>query len=214
MSVIRDILNFNRSWAESKRLRNPDFFSRMAEKQKPRLLWLGCSDARVGPDKLTGLPYGSIFVHRNIANIFATNDLNCLAVLEYAVDELRVPDIVVCGHYGCGGVKAALEHSGIQPIDLWLDQIRFIYNRHAAELDALDEEQKARRLCEYNVTAQVYNICRSTIVREAWKRGQKLSVHGLIYDMHNGLLMPMGIEFHSFEDWQQERLASHFTNGA
>ncbi len=210
-ATIREILKFNREWSAQIQREQPDFFERLAKKQKPELLWFGCSDSRVGPDQLTGLPHGSIFVHRNIGNIFATNDLNSLAVLEYAVDELQVPNIVVCGHYGCGGVHAALEHSGIQPVDLWLDQIRFIYNRHADKLEHLCKDEQWKRLTEYNVIAQVHNICRSTIVREAWKRGQTLAVHGVIYDIHDGLLKPLGIEFRSFDDWKEDRLSSHFS---
>ncbi len=199
MRTIEQMLAYNREWAARIREEDPDFFARTAAGQKPELLWIGCSDSRVGPDKLVGLPMGSIFVHRNIANVFATNDLNCLAVLEYAIDELRIPNIVVCGHYGCGGVQAALSHSGVQPIDLWIDQVRFVFQRHQGELTALDPEARARRLAELNVEAQVHNICRNTIVREAWRRGQEVHVIGVIYDIRDGLLKPLGIEFNSRE---------------
>ena len=145
---------------------------------------------------------GSLFVHRNVANIFATNDLNSMAVLEYAIDVLKVPNIIVCGHYGCGGIHAALEHSGIQPVDLWLDQVRFVFNRHAKELKKLPKEDRANRLAELNVEAQVHNICRNTIVREAWKRGQDVCVTGLIFDIHDGHLKQLGIEFRSQEEWE------------
>lgn len=195
MPGIKDMLTANRKWAKEIKQRDPSFFERISAKQTPEVLWIGCSDSRVGPDQLVSLPMGSIFVHRNIANIFATNDLNCLAVLEFAVNELKVPNIVVCGHYGCAGVQAALSHSGIQPVDLWLDQIRFVYQRHAEELDTLDHDARWKRLAELNVEAQVHNICRNTIVREAWKRGQEVNVYGLIYDIHNGLIKPLGIEF-------------------
>jgi len=202
MTTIRQMLARNREWAENIQERDPAFFSRIVTDQKPEVLWIGCSDSRVGPDQLIGLPMGSIFVHRNIANIFATNDLNCLAVLEYAIDELKVPNIVVCGHYRCGGVHAAMQHSGIQPIDLWLDQVRFVYQRHARELDTLDDDVRWNRLAELNVEAQVHNICRNTIVREAWKRGQEVNVIGVIYDIHDGRLKPLGLEFHSLSDWK------------
>ncbi len=203
MPTIKQMLAYNREWAARKRREDPTFFDRTAVGQSPEVLWIGCSDSRVGPDKMIGLPMGSIFVHRNIANIFGTNDLNCLAVLEYAIDELRIPNIVVCGHYGCGGVKAALSHSGIQPIDLWIDQVRFVYQRHRGELDALEPEARAHRLAELNVEAQVNNICRNTIVREAWKRGQEVNIIGVIYDIHDGLLKPLEIEFRSLEEWER-----------
>jgi len=202
MHTIEQMLAANQAWAEKVIRDDPDYFDRAARLQKPELLWIGCSDSRVGPDQLINLPTGSIFVHRNIGNIFATNDLNCLAVLEYALDELKVPNIVVCGHYGCGGVHASLSHSGIQPVDLWLDQIRFIYQRHQKELDKLDENGRWKRLAELNVEAQVHNICRNTIVREAWKRGQKVNVIGLIYDIHDGKLKQLGLEFDSLKAWE------------
>ncbi|HCS12203.1 MAG: carbonic anhydrase [Zetaproteobacteria bacterium CG06_land_8_20_14_3_00_59_53] len=202
MPSIRDMLSANKKWADEINDRDPGFFARVSAKQTPEVLWIGCSDSRVGPDQLVSMPIGSIFVHRNIGNLFATNDLNCLAVLEFAIDELKVPNVVVTGHYGCGGVYAALKHSGIQPVDLWLDQIRFIYHRHAAELEELNEEQRWNRLAELNVEAQVHNICRNTIVREAWKRGQEVNVIGLIYDIHDGRLLQMGLEFSSLEAWE------------
>ncbi len=202
MPSIKEMLEANQTWANEIKNQDPQYFERVSAEQKPEVLWIGCSDSRVGPDQLVSLPMGSIFVHRNIGNIFATNDLNCLAVLEFAIDELQVPNIVVCGHYGCGGVHAALSHRGIQPVDLWLDQIRFIYQRHQAELESLDEKGRWNRLAELNVESQVHNICRNTIVREAWKRGQKITVIGLIYDMHDGRLQKMGLEFSSFEEWE------------
>jgi len=202
MPTIKQMLARNREWAENTKKQDPEFFSRIIAGQKPEVLWIGCSDARVGPNQLIDLPMGSIFVHRNIANIFATNDLNCLAVLEYAIDELRVPNIVVCGHYRCGGIHAALQHSGIQPIDLWLDQVRFVYQRHSRELDRMDDDTRWNRLAELNVEAQVHNICRNTIVREAWKRGQEINVTGVIYDIHDGHLKPLGLEFRSMDGWK------------
>jgi len=202
MANISEMLTANLKWARKKKLDDPRFFARAAAKHKPELLWIGCADSRVGPDQLIGLPVGSIFVHRNIGNIFATNDLNCLAVLEYAIDELKVPNVVVCGHYGCGGVQAALTHSGIKPVDLWLDQIRFIQHRHESKLKHMSNKQRWNKLAEYNVEAQVHNICRNTIVREAWKRGQEVNVCGLIYDIHDGCLRQLGNEIKSLEDWE------------
>ncbi len=202
MSSIKQMLENNRNWSEQLRKDKPGYLESISCDQKPEILWIGCSDSRVGPDQLIGLPMGSVFVHRNVANIFATNDLNCLAVLEYAVDELKVPNIVVCGHYGCGGVHAALEHSGVQPVDLWLDQVRFVYNRHVVELNQLPSNERANRLAELNIESQVHNICRNTIVREAWKRGQQVNVIGVIYDIHDGLLKQLGVEFRSQEAWE------------
>lgn len=202
MKTITQMLATNKKWARQKVKQDPRFFIRAAAKQKPELLWIGCADSRVGPDQLIDLPMGSVFVHRNIGNIFATNDLNSLAVLEYAIDELKVPNIAVCGHYGCGGVRAALSHSGIQPMDLWLDQIRFIYQRHANELSKLSKKKCWNRLAELNVEAQIHNICRNTIVREAWKRGQEVNVIGLIYDIHDGHLHQTGVEFRSLAEWE------------
>jgi len=202
MPSLKKMLAYNHSWADQISQEEPDFFENISQAQNPETLWIGCSDARVGPDRLCGLPMGSLFVHRNVANIFATNDLNSLAVLEYAVDELKVPNIIVCGHYGCGGIHAALEHSGVQPVDLWLDQVRFVYNRHAAELKKLPPKERSERLAELNVQAQVHNICRNTIVREAWKRGQHVSVIGLIFDIHDGHLKQLGLEFRSQKEWE------------
>ncbi len=202
MPSIKQMLKYNRDWSARTREEQPGYFESIASEQRPEILWVGCSDSRVGPDQLIGMPMGSVFVHRNVANIFATNDLNCLAVLEYAIDELQVPNIVVCGHYGCGGVKAALEHSGIQPVDLWLDQVRFVYNRNAEELNRLPYSERANRLAELNVESQVHNICRNTIVREAWKRGQEVNVIGVIYDIHDGLLKQLGLEFRSQQAWE------------
>jgi len=201
MQSIQQMLDANKHWANEIKKTDPDYFLRAAKTQNPEVLWIGCADSRVGPEKLLRMPIGSTFVHRNIANIFATNDLNCLAVLEYAVDELKVPNVVVCGHYGCGGVHAAMTHSGTQPVDLWLDQIRFIYQRCSAELNVLGEKQRWDRLAELNVEAQVHNICRSAIIREAWRRGQEISILGLIYDIHDGHIKQMGLEFHSQADW-------------
>ncbi len=196
------MLKKNREWSARIQTESPGYLESVSRAQKPEILWVGCSDSRVGPDQLIGLPMGSVFVHRNIANLFATGDLNCLAVLEYAIDELKIPNIVVCGHYECGGIKAAMEHSGIQPVDLWLDQVRFVYQRHADTLNQLQPDKRANRLAELNVEAQVHNICRNTIVREAWRRGQKVNVIGVIYDIHDGLLKQLGIQYSSQEEWE------------
>ncbi len=185
-------LQKNETWSANKRLRDPEFFTRQAEDHAPELLWIGCSDGRVPPDSLLDMSAGSVFVHRNIGNIFASNDLNCLAVLEYAVDVLRVADIVVCGHHGCGGIRHALSSSGSAPVDLWTDQIRFAYERFHQYLDDIDDfGQRCDRMAEINVQAQVYNISRSAIVRDAWKHGQKLAIHGVCYKIGEGRLFPV-----------------------
>ncbi len=202
MLTLDDVLERNHAWSRRIRGQDPDFFARIAVDQAPDLLWIGCSDSRVGPDTLISLPMGSIFVHRNIANVFAGNDLNCLSVLEYAVDELRIPNIVVCGHYRCGGIHAALWHEGCKAVDLWLDQVRYVRQCHADELRRLDDEARWRRLAELNVEAQVGNICRSRIVQEAWRRGQVVHVMGVIYDIHDGLLHPQGPRYGSLDDWR------------
>jgi carbonic anhydrase len=199
---IEKILENNRNWVSDTTTGNPGFFEKVAGNHAPELLWIGCSDGRVGPDILTGLPLGSIFVHRNIGNVFASNDLNCLAVLQYAVDELQVPNIIICGHYGCGGIHHALNHHGHTPIDLWVDQIRNVHERFHDELEAIDESERLERFTELNVSAQVHNICRSSIVRDAWARGQQLSVHGLVYSIHNGLLKPICKSVSSIKAWE------------
>jgi len=202
MPSIQQMLKKNREWSERLKSENPGYLESISHAQAPEILWVGCSDSRVGPDQLIGMPMGSVFVHRNVANVFAVNDLNCLAVLEYAIDELKIPNIVVCGHYGCGGIRAAMDHSGVQPVDLWLDQVRFVYNDHSEELNQLDEDKRANRLAELNVESQVHHICRNTIVREAWRRGQEVNVIGVIYDLHDGLLKQLGIEYRSQQEWE------------
>lgn len=189
MSTIEKLLDYNRHWAEQLKNREPAFFAEMAGNHAPEVLWIGCSDGRVSPDRLVGRPLGKIFVHRNIANLFAMHDLNCLAVLQFAVEVLKIPDIVVCGHYGCAGVKQAIEGHSVEPVDLWVEPIRLLARRQRAELDGItDPQAKANRLSELNVAHQVRNICRSAIVQQAWANGQQLSVHGLIYHVEDGLL--------------------------
>jgi len=203
LASIEKILENNRNWVNETTTGNPGFFEKVAENLAPELLWIGCSDGRVGPDILTGLPMGSIFVHRNIGNVFASSDLNCLAVLQFAVDELQVPNIIICGHYGCGGIHRALNHLGHSPIDLWVDQIRNVQERFHEELEAIDETERLARFTELNVSAQVHNVCRSSIVRDAWERNQQLAIHGLVYSMHNGLLKPICKSVSSLRGWEK-----------
>jgi len=182
-------LNQNRILSDQRLRNDPNFFTKLAEEHAPEMLWIGCSDGRVSPDQLLNLPSGAVFVHRNIGNIFASNDLNCLAVLEYAVDVLKVSDVIVCGHHGCGGIHHALTSSGSAPVDLWTDQIRFAYERFHQHLDDIDNfSKRCDRMAEINVQAQVYNISRSSIVRDAWKHGQPLVIHGICYQIEEGRL--------------------------
>ena len=169
--------------------KTPDFFQQLSEKQSPEYLWIGCSDSRVPANQIVDLLPGEIFVHRNIANLVVHTDFNCLSVIQYAVDVLKVRHIIVCGHYGCGGIKAALEGKEHGLIDNWLRHIKDIYRFYQQEIDALpDDEAKCGLLSEKNVLEQVANVCQTTIVQKAWQRGQELTVHGWIYSVHDGLL--------------------------
>jgi carbonic anhydrase len=179
----------NRRWARRTVERDPGFFQALAAQQSPRYLWIGCSDSRVPANEIVDLPPGELFVHRNVANLVVHTDLNCLSVLQYAVDVLKVADVIVCGHYACGGVKAAYQRSSFGLIDNWLRHVQDVRERHAARLaGAGGEAAQIARLCELNVIDQVRNVCQTTIVQEAWARGQHLDVHGWIYDVGDGLL--------------------------
>jgi carbonic anhydrase len=178
----------NRAWAKGIKQQDADFFTRLAQQQSPRYMWIGCADSRVPANEIVGLPPGEVFVHRNIANVAVHTDLNCLSVMQYAVDVLQVEHIIVCGHYGCGGVKAALESHDHGLIDNWLRHIRDVGRFHAERLADLTEAERLDRLCELNVTEQVTNVCNSTIVKNAWKQGRRLVVHGWIYRVADGIL--------------------------
>lgn len=179
----------NRSWAAEVVRQDPEFFSRLARQQAPRYLWIGCSDSRVPANQIVGLPPGEMFVHRNVANVVVHTDLNCLATMQFAVDVLRVEHVIVCGHYGCGGVRAALVDEKLGLIDNWLRHVQDVRGKHADEVMALEtEEQRHRRLCELNVIEQVVNASKTTVVQDAWARGQELTVHGWVYDIQDGLL--------------------------
>jgi carbonic anhydrase len=182
----------NRAWADGMRRRDPDYFANLAREQHPRYLWIGCADSRVPANEIVGLHPGELFVHRNVANVVVQSDLNGLSVLQYAVDVLRVGLVVVCGHYGCGGVQAALDDAEFGLIDNWLRHVQDVEYRHHAALAALPAAARANRLCELNVIEQVVNVCHSTIVRHAWERGQELGVHGVIYGIEDGLLHDLG----------------------
>jgi carbonic anhydrase len=191
MEALDHLLQKNRAWAESVHAADPAFFERLANQQKPQYLWIGCSDSRVPANQITGLAPGEVFVHRNVANVVAETDFNLLAVLQYAVDVLKVRHIIVCGHYGCGGVRAALENFRHGMIDNWLSGIRSLRRLHRGEIDALRPEAAVDRLCELNVLAQAEHVARTTIVEDAWERGQEIAVHGWIYRLDNGIIHPL-----------------------
>jgi carbonic anhydrase len=188
MLDLADLLERNRAWASATAARDPGFFGALAAGQSPELLWIGCADSRVSANEIVDLRLGEVFVHRNIANVVVHTDLNCLSVLQYAVDVLQVDRIVVCGHYGCGGVQAALGDTRHGLIDNWLRHVQYVADKHAAELASLPEDRRLDRLCELNVVEQVASVCKTTIVEDAWLRGHALAVHGLIYGLEDGLL--------------------------
>ncbi len=188
MNCLQHLFDSNRAWADSVKQRDPEFFSRLSNQQSPEYLWIGCSDSRVPANQITRLEPGEVFVHRNIANIVVHTDLNCLSVLQYAVEVLNVKHIIVCGHYGCGGVRAALENHEHGLIDNWLRHIKDVLRFNKDKFNGLEHEQKMDLLCELNVREQVTNICNTTIVQDAWNNGKELSVHGWIYSVENGIL--------------------------
>jgi carbonic anhydrase len=195
MPALDELLANNRAWAAETTRREPDFFERLARQQAPRYLWIGCSDSRVPANQIVGLPPGEMFVHRNVANVVVHTDLNCLSTLQFAVDVLAVRDIIVCGHYGCGGVRAALRGETLGLVDNWLRHVQDVRGRHLAHLQSLaDETGRHARLCELNVIDQVVNVGQTTVVRDAWARGQELSVHGWIYDVADGLIRDLDVE--------------------
>ncbi|MFT6345432.1 MAG: carbonic anhydrase [Paraglaciecola sp.] len=188
MSDITQLLENNRQWSEEQKNSDPEFFNKLSERQKPEYLWIGCSDSRVPANQIVGLIPGDIFVHRNVANLVVHTDFNCLSVLQYAVDVLKVKHVIICGHYGCGGVDAALQDQQLGLIDNWLGHIRDIAYKHREELSELNAHDKSARLCELNVLEQAANVKRSNIVKDALKRGQPLQVHSWIYSLRNGRL--------------------------
>jgi carbonic anhydrase len=188
MPDIRQLFEQNRAWAAETEAREPGFFAGLAKQQSPEFLWIGCSDSRVPANQIVGLLPGEVFVHRNIANVVVHTDLNCLSVLQFAVDVLRVKHILVVGHHGCAGVLAALLNRRFGLVDNWLRHIQDVRLKHAALLDSLPESRRADSLCELNVIEQVLNVCHSTVVREAWERSQQLSVVGWVYSLKDGLI--------------------------
>jgi carbonic anhydrase len=200
-SPLDNLLQNNRAWVHATLEHDPDFFKRLAELQAPEYLWIGCSDSRVPANEIVGLAPGEIFVHRNVGNVVVHTDLNCLSVLQYAVEVLKVKHVIVCGHYGCGGIHAASCGAELGLIDNWLRHIRDVYEKHETELNRIeDDEKRAARLCELNVQEQVLNVCHTTIVQNAWKNGHPLTVHGWIYGLDDGLVRELQIRMARRED--------------
>jgi carbonic anhydrase len=194
MRILKNLFDSNRKWAKKIKETDPDFFTKLSRQQNPEYLWIGCSDSRVPSNQIVGMMPGEIFVHRNIANVVIHTDLNCLSVIQFAVEVLKVKHIIVCGHYGCGGIKAALGKKSYGLIDTWLRHIKDVYRYHQDKLDAIeDEQEKLNLLCELNVIEQVANVCHTSIVQKAWKAGQDLSVHGWIYSIEDGILKDMDV---------------------
>jgi len=201
MKDLKQLLEQNRAWAESITASDPSFFPTLAKQQSPRYLWIGCSDSRVPATQLIGMMPGEMFVHRNVANVVVHTDFNCLSVMQYAVDVLKVEHIIVCGHHGCGGVKAAMDNLHLGLIDNWLRHVQDVLHEHEALLaDEKDEEKRLNRLCELNVIEQVLNVGRTSIVQNAWQRGQEIVVHGWIYGLQDGLLRDLGVSIANPED--------------
>ncbi len=191
----------NQAWSESMRAENPDFFARLVNQQSPEYLWIGCSDSRVPANQIIGLAPGEVFVHRNIGNVVVHTDLNALSVIHYAVEMLRVKHILVVGHYGCGGVKAALHDNRTGLTDNWLRHVQDVRDRHESILDAIDDgDEKVDRLCELNAMQQVVNVCQTSVLREAWARGQSVTVHGWCYSLQNGLITDLKVSANSREE--------------
>ncbi|NKF50567.1 carbonate dehydratase [Shewanella sp. WXL01] len=193
MKILKPLFDNNRRWADRINQEDPTFFEQLAKQQTPEYLWIGCADSRVPSNQIIDLMPGEVFVHRNIANMVIHTDLNCLSVLQYAVDVLKVKHVMVVGHYGCGGVKASMTDDRYGLIDNWLGHLKDIYRFHKDELEKLDEDARFNRMCELNVIEQVANVTSTSIIQEAWARGQDISVHGWIYGIDNGLLNDLDV---------------------
>ena len=193
----------NRTWAQRKVSTDADFFKRLERQQAPEYLWIGCSDSRVPANEIVGLLPGELFVHRNVANVVVHTDLNCLSVLQFAVDVLKVRHVIVCGHYGCGGVKAALDHARLGLIDNWLRHVQDVANVQATALQQVSGPERVDRLCELNVIEQARHVCETTVVQDAWERGQAVAVHAWIYGLRDGRLGDLGFDS---SNWLKERI--------
>ncbi|WP_026212854.1 carbonate dehydratase [Faucicola boevrei] len=197
--MLQDLLDNNEFWASTLSARDPDYFPRLARQQNPKYLWIGCSDSRIPANEVVGLMPGELFVHRNVANMVVATDMNVLSVLQYAVDVLEVEDIIVCGHYGCGGIKSALGHKEYGLIDNWLRSLKGMHFQYLEAFEGLSLDEQVNLLAELNVKRQVTNVCHTTIVQNAWYRGAKLAVHGWIYDLNNGRIRDMSVTIDSYK---------------
>jgi len=196
MTSIQHLFDNNQQWAEKIKQEDPDFFKRLSEQQNPEYLWIGCSDSRVPANDLLGMAPGEVFVHRNIANQVIHTDLNCLSVIQFAVENLKVKHIIVCGHYGCGGIIASIDNQRHGLIDNWLGHIKDVYRFHKEQLDAVtDHKAKVDLLCELNVIEQVANVCNTTTLVNAWKADQNVTVHGFVYNLHDGILKNLNVSY-------------------
>ncbi len=209
MHPLQALFDNNRAWSQRMRRSEPEFFARLSRQQSPRYLWIGCADSRVPANEIVGLLPGELFVHRNVANVVVHSDLNCLSVLQFAVDVLRVEHIIVCGHYGCSGVGAALENRRVGLADNWLRHVQDVHHRHEARVAGLaDNARRIDSLCELNVIEQVANVCQTTIVRDAWDRGQPISVHGWVYGLDDGLVRDLKTTVSGPEQADEQRRAA------
>lgn len=193
MKTLQHIFQQNQEWADRMRSEDPGFFEQSATQQSPKYLWIGCSDSRVPANQIMGLRPGEVFVHRNVANVVVHTDFNCLSVLQYAIEVLKVEHVIVCGHYGCGGIRAAMEPGILGIISNWLQHVEDIYTKFSPQMEGLDPDQRWDRLCELNVIEQVYNISRTEVLQSAWKNGQSVCIHGWIYSLDDGLLRDLNV---------------------
>ncbi len=200
MNDLTQLFDNNRAWAKNITARDPNFFLRLAQQQSPQYFWIGCSDSRVPANEIVGMLPGELFVHRNVANLVVHTDLNCLSVMQFAVDVLKVKHIIVCGHYGCSGVQASLSGKKIGLSDNWLRHVQDVRQKHTARLQDLSESERPDRLCELNVIEQVVNVSQTTVMRDAHERGQDLTVHGIIYGLRDGLLHNLHVSISRDED--------------
>ena len=207
--TLSDLLNNNQYWAQSLTARDPDYFPRLSKAQSPKYLWIGCSDSRVPANEVVGVMPGELFVHRNVANMVVSTDMNLLSVLQFAVDVLRVEHIIVCGHYGCGGVKAALSQQEYGLIDNWLRPLKGMRYQYREAFEGLTDEEELDLLCQINVKRQITNVCHTTIVQNAWYQGRQLSVHGWIYDMNSGLIEDLGVSISNAQQLASAFIYSH-----
>ncbi len=209
MKKLQHLFDSNLKWANQRKQEDPEFFSQLSQQQAPEYLWIGCSDSRVPANQIVNLPPGEVFVHRNIANVVVHTDLNCLSVIQYSVDILKVKHIIVCGHYGCGGIKAAMERDDHGLIDNWLRHIKDVGRFNADQLKGLNDKERMDRLCELNVIEQVSNVCNSSIVQKAWNNGANLTVHGWIYGINNGIIKDLETSISSVEELKKRNHNSH-----